>query len=233
MLIRMLVRADELVDPNLGRPDVSTAKANATTRKTYTVYELTGAQLDVLSHLCDGITNLEIANRRNSDLGTIKTHLSSIYRKLEVSGAKQAIPIGRGLPEVQELQRARAGTKPSAYDRLLQHMTHQTRAAGDVLFRKGDPADMLYFVQEGCVLVEIDKRRRAGDWIGEIGMFTDKGTRTRTATCETTTKLLCLSQDQAKTLFHEQPQFLYYITQLIANRLSEEAERVDKSTPVI
>ena len=213
---------------------MSTGKAKKPIpRKRFTVYLFTAAELEVFSHLCDGISNLEIANRRESDLGTIKTHLSHIYAKLEVSSAKQAIPIGRSLPEIQALQRERAGVQPSAYERLLQHMTQQTRAAGDVLFRKGDPADMLYFVQEGSIhLVEIHKRRQTGDWIGEISMFTEKGTRTCTARCETGTKVLCLSHEQAKTLFHEQPSFLYFITQLIANRLSEEVERAENPAVV-
>jgi DNA-binding CsgD family transcriptional regulator len=206
--------------------DVSTAKAKTGPRKSYTRYGLTAAELDVLSYLSDGIQNLEIAKRRGKDISTIKVQLTAIYRKLEVGSAKQAIPIGRGLPEVQELQRRRAGVKPSAYERLLQHMTAEAREAGDILFRAGDPADTLYFVQEGCVLlVEIDKRRGPGDWIGEMGMFTSEGTRTRTAKCETKTKLLGVSRDQANTLFHEQPEFLIYVTKLMANRFREDSER--------
>jgi DNA-binding CsgD family transcriptional regulator len=206
---------------------VSTAKAKTAPRKSFTRYGLTSAELDVLSYLCDGIQNLEIANRRGKHVSTIKVQLTSIYRKLEVGSAKQAIPIGRGLPEVQELQRRRAGIKLSAYERLLQHMTGETREAGDILFRAGDPADTLYFVQEGCVLlVENNKRRGPGDWIGEMGIFLSEGTRTRTAKCETKTKLLCVSRDQANTLFHEQPEFLFHVSQLMANRFYEDSERL-------
>src|SRR5690348_9234740 len=64
-------------------------------------YGLTEAELETLSLLCQGLTNLDIAKARECMEGTVKAHLHKIFRKLGVSNRAQAIKVGQHLDEVR------------------------------------------------------------------------------------------------------------------------------------
>lgn len=52
---------------------------------------LTEAEVRILKMLVEGLTTREIASKSNISEATVKTHLSSIYRKLEVRNRAEAI----------------------------------------------------------------------------------------------------------------------------------------------
>lgn len=54
-------------------------------------------ELDVLEHLGKGHSNQEIANKLFISINTVKTHLSSLYHKLEVSRRSMAVKKARSL----------------------------------------------------------------------------------------------------------------------------------------
>jgi DNA-binding NarL/FixJ family response regulator len=54
-------------------------------------------ELDVLEHLGKGHSNQEIANKLFISINTVKTHLSSVYQKLEVSRRSMAVKKARSL----------------------------------------------------------------------------------------------------------------------------------------
>jgi LuxR family maltose regulon positive regulatory protein len=58
---------------------------------------LTDSELAVLRFLPSHMTNQEIAESLFLSINTIKTHLSSVYRKLGVANRRQAIAQGRRL----------------------------------------------------------------------------------------------------------------------------------------
>ena len=58
---------------------------------------LTESELAVLRFLPSHMTNQEIAESLFLSINTIKTHLSSVYRKLGVTSRRQAIAQGRRL----------------------------------------------------------------------------------------------------------------------------------------
>lgn len=189
-------------------------------------YGLTEAELETLSLLCQGLTNLDIAKARRCKEGTVKAHLHKIYPKLSVANRSQAIRVGQRLDEVREIDKQRAGQEISLRYWLLPHMKPESKRQGELLFRKGDPGQTMYFIQKGRIaLPEIGVEMADGDLFGEIGIFTPEQTRTCTARCETDTKLFSLTADQAERLFFEYPQFAYHITQLIARRLRADSTR--------
>ena len=66
---------------------------------------------------------------------------------------------------------------------------------GQVIFRKGQPADRLYYIQEGCVsIVEIGKTLKAGEVFGEIGLFSEGAQRTATTRAERGVKLCAIDR---------------------------------------
>ena len=54
-------------------------------------YSLTPRQMQVLQHLCAGMSNKEIASTMNLAEGTIKIHIAAVYQTLKVSGRLEAV----------------------------------------------------------------------------------------------------------------------------------------------
>jgi DNA-binding NarL/FixJ family response regulator len=54
---------------------------------------LTGREVEILRLAADGLTNREIGSRLFVSLGTVKSHLDNIYRKLEASDRAHAVAI--------------------------------------------------------------------------------------------------------------------------------------------
>ena len=208
------------------RPSLDGASSSHAYAASRNAYDLTEAELETLSLLCQGLTNLDIAKARHCKEGTVKAHLHKIYPKLSVANRSQAIRVGQRLDEVRCIDKQRAGRETSLRYWLLPHMKPESKRQGELLFRKGDPGQTMYFIQKGrIVLPEIGVEMTDGELFGEIGIFTPEQTRTCTARCETDTKLFSLTADQAERLFFEYPQFAYHITQLIAGRLRADSMR--------
>ncbi|MFO8035116.1 MAG: response regulator transcription factor [Anaerolineales bacterium] len=52
--------------------------------------DLTPREMEVLEHIGEGLTNREIANALHIELGTVKNHVHSILRKLDVNNREEA-----------------------------------------------------------------------------------------------------------------------------------------------
>ena len=211
------------------RIDHSTVSTPARVRSDNS-YNLTPGEMRVLALLCEGHANLGIGARLGIKVGTVKIHLRSIYRKLGVQNRTQAMKIGERIETIQEMLMEHAAQGNSLRDWLVPHMTDESRRKGDVLFRRGDPGQALYYIQQGRIaLREINELVGEGELLGEISIFAPEHARTCTAYCETDTKLFRLTADQAKRLYMENPQFAYHVVQLIAQRFSSDRERYMKS----
>lgn len=190
-------------------------------------YGLTARELEVLSKTHEGLTNLQIGKRLGMQEGTVKIHLSNAYKKLGVENRVQAIRIVERLDAIQRMEMDNAQQSVSVRDWLLPHMSDESHRKGDILFRKGEPGRALYFIQKGRIaLPEIDKYMEEGEIFGEIGIFAPAHARTCTARCESDVRLFCLTAEQARRLYFENPQFAYHVMQLIAQRLLDDQHRV-------
>ena len=94
--------------------------------------------------------------------------------------------------------------------------------AGQVLVRKGEPADRLYYLVEGEVVIEEwGKVVGPGSVIGEIGVFAPHQRRTATVRSKTNCSLYELDEVKAKELYFQDRSFGYAVLQLIISRLLE------------
>jgi DNA-binding NarL/FixJ family response regulator len=59
--------------------------------------ELTGREMEILSHLAEGQTNGEIAARCWISENTVKFHLKNVFRKLDIRDRGQAMMIAKGM----------------------------------------------------------------------------------------------------------------------------------------
>lgn len=128
------------------------------------------------------------------------------------------------LVQIQRLVRdvRAAGASQISVESLLPLMTPRSYQAGEILIRKGDVADRMFYLVQGTVeVVEISKQLPPGSIIGEVGTFARDRRRTATVKCLTDCRLYEVSESKAKELYFQNPQFGYAMLQLIIERILE------------
>jgi CRP/FNR family transcriptional regulator, cyclic AMP receptor protein len=136
------------------------------------------------------------------------------------------------LVEFQRLVRAMRDAHSSdlSLKSLIPYMKSRKMAAGEMLVRKGEQADRLYYLAEGeLAVVEFNKVLKPGAVVGEIGIFARDQMRTASIVCRTDCKLLELTEKKARELYFEDRSFSFAVLQLIIQRLTENNERLQQS----
>ena len=111
---------------------------------------------------------------------------------------------------------------------LKPHMKSRRLKAGHTLFRKGDPADRMYWLVDGHMeLADIDKRLEKGRIFGEIALFSPSGLRTHTARCVSVCTVLEIHKRTVKQLYFQNPVFGFHLIELLVGRLSADIERAE------
>jgi DNA-binding NarL/FixJ family response regulator len=187
---------------------------------------LTPRQIEVLALLARGRSNKMIARELDCAEATVKTHLTTIFKALNVSSRGEASAVAARMEKIRDTQVNHAvnGLLPVA--RLLGRMESQRFRAGEVLFRKGDPSGQMFYVETGVVrLSELGIELGAGTVLGEIGLFSPERRRTSTVICKTDCEMRTVSAADAIRLYYQEPEFALYLVQLIAGRLQADKER--------
>lgn len=105
-------------------------------------------------------------------------------------------------------------------DALVPFMKKESFAAGHVLFKAGDPSDKMYLIKSGQVLLtELGVTMGPGELFGEIGLISPRNRRTATAQVSENTQLLALTRDDVEQLFFQEPEFGFFLMQLVTERL--------------
>jgi CRP/FNR family cyclic AMP-dependent transcriptional regulator len=114
-------------------------------------------------------------------------------------------------------------------DWLKPFTSKRTVQAGEVLFRKGDKADAMYFVVSGEFKVtELGIPIGSGQVLGELGLLAPDQIRTQTIECIKEADLLRITYDQVRQLYFQNPKFGFYFLQLTSRRLFENIARLEK-----
>ena len=117
---------------------------------------------------------------------------------------------------------------------LLPFMSRRRLKAGDVLVRKGDEADAMFYLMQGNMKIqEIAKVVGPGTLVGEIGVFAHNRTRMATVICNTDCEVYVLNEVKAKELYFQNPSFGYAVLQIIISRLLENVNLSASSAQVV
>jgi CRP-like cAMP-binding protein len=109
---------------------------------------------------------------------------------------------------------------------LLPYMKQSKRNAGEILFRKGDKADSMYYLMDGELeITDFNKSLTRGAVVGEVGVFSRSQLRTATVKCRTDGNLFELTERKVKELYFQDRSFGFALLQLIIARLIENSER--------
>jgi len=182
--------------------------------------DLTPRQVEVLALAARGESNKAIARQLSISEGTVKIHLTAVYRALKVSSRCQATNIAIRRQNVVDQQVRQAFGDNRCIGRLMPHMTPRKVRMRTTLFTKGDIADSLYFVVRGVIYLEhFELDMGPGTLLGEVGLFTPEHRRTSTAWCKTDSELLWISAPDAMRVLYQDPEFAIYVMHLITSRL--------------
>ena len=188
---------------------------------------LTDRQIDVLALAAEGKSNQSIAKQLGIEEGTVKLHMTAIFKALKVKNRSEAVLLASRFKSVNFRQIKEAEDGRLDLDWLLAHMTHQHLVPDTVLFKQGDAGRELFYLQRGTIrLPEIGVELTSGAMFGEIGIFSATHKRTSSAICVTNVEVFMLTSDQVKRLYLLNPQFALYLVHLIAKRLMADQTRV-------
>jgi CRP-like cAMP-binding protein len=115
-------------------------------------------------------------------------------------------------------------------DWLLPYARPKTFRPGDVMMARGDYATAAFYVAAGEVEIpELREKFGKGTLLGEIGLFTPDGRRTKTVRCKTDVKTAVLDYDRFKELYFQNPQFGFRLLQQIVARMQAGVELIESA----
>lgn len=111
---------------------------------------------------------------------------------------------------------------------LKPFMTRRNFKAGDVLFRKGDVANAMYYTVTGTFLVkEFNVVLPPGRVMGELGFLSPDNKRTATVECLEDGQVLFIIYDKVRELYFQDPDFGFYFLKLTSERLLQNMARLE------
>jgi CRP/FNR family cyclic AMP-dependent transcriptional regulator len=137
------------------------------------------------------------------------------------------VRLGQMIQLVRRVQSAAGGDR--AMDWLRPFMRAQKYRAGEILFRRGDTADTMFYVVSGSLrLTETGIRLPVNALVGELGLLAPDNRRTQGLECETDGELLVIGYDQVRELYFQNPEFGFYLLQLTTSRLFEDLATLEQ-----
>jgi uncharacterized circularly permuted ATP-grasp superfamily protein len=109
---------------------------------------------------------------------------------------------------------------------IAEYLSEHNYAAGDVVFREGDPADRLFLLLAGTMHVYVERdgkaitynRLQAGECFGEMALL-EETTRSATVQAEAPARCLTLSKQDFLDLLQRQPHMVQEIMKALLQRL--------------
>jgi hypothetical protein len=114
-------------------------------------------------------------------------------------------------------------------DWLKPFMIRRTYRKGNVLFRKGETANEMFFTVTGKLLVtELGIEIPPGRLVGELGFLSPDNRRTGTVECIQDVEVLTMTYDRLLEIYFQNPEFGYYFLRLSSERLMQNNARLEK-----
>ena len=114
-------------------------------------------------------------------------------------------------------------------DWLKPFMIRRSYRKGDVLFRKGETANEMFFTVTGKLLVtELGIELPPGRLVGELGFLSPDNRRTQTVECIQDGEVLTMTYERLLEIYFQNPEFGYYFLRLSSERLMQNNARLEK-----
>ena len=124
---------------------------------------------------------------------------------------------------------AAASMGETSIDWLKPFMSRRSFRKGDIVFRKGDVADaMFYSVTGRYQLKEMGIEIPVGQVFCDLGFLAPDNRRTQTIECTEDGEVLTATYQQVKELYFQNPQFGFYFMRLTSERLFDNISRLEQ-----
>jgi hypothetical protein len=115
-------------------------------------------------------------------------------------------------------------------DWLKPFMSQRGFRKGDVLFRKGDVGEEMFYTLSGQYLVtEIGITLAPGHVLGELAFLAPDQRRTQTVECAEDGQVLTITYDKVRELYFQNPTFGFYFLRLASERFLQNISRLEKA----
>lgn len=130
---------------------------------------------------------------------------------------------------------------PDTLPQLMRYMTRVSLSKGQMLFRQGDPADALYFVESGKLTVSLQlpggrlKRLATigpGTIVGEIGLFLERP-RSASVMTEEPVCLFQLTREHLNKMKSDEPALVLAFQQAVIGMLSKRLIQANKELDIL
>ena len=129
---------------------------------------------------------------------------------------------------IADVERA-AASGQSSIDWLMPYMSHRKLKKGEIVFRKGDVADAMFYSVSGRYrLLESGIEIPFGQVFGELGLISPGNVRTQTVECLEDGQALTASYQMVKELYFQNPEFGFYFLRLTSERLFQNISRLEE-----
>jgi hypothetical protein len=157
-------------------------------------------------------------------------YLDTVYPMMMLHAALFPLNVVRLRQMVRLVRRVRTAAEgDKTMDWLRPYMSRKVCKTGEVLFRKGDAADRMFYTVSGHFrLVETDTKLPLNVFVGELGMLAPDRRRTQTLTCTEAGELLVVSYEQVNMLYFQNPDFGFYLMQLATGRLFQNLAALEQ-----
>ncbi len=148
-------------------------------------------------------------------------YLDGQYPTLALNAALLPLNVLRMVQMMRLVRRVRTAARgDQTMDWIKPYMTRRRCGHGQILFRKGDVADTMYYIVSGRFRIpELGIQRVPGEFVGELGLLAPGGLRTQSLECADKGDVLAIRYDEVRELFFQNPDFGFYFMQLAAGRL--------------
>ena len=120
-----------------------------------------------------------------------------------------------------------AGDDEDVIHGLIPYMKKVDGSEGKVLFKQGDLAEHIYYLQQGKIEIpEFYKQIGDGTIFGEIGVFIPNTVRTAGAICTVDCVIYRIHKDKVLQLFYQNPKFGFFIVRLLTKYLGDSVENI-------
>src|SRR6266496_1218026 len=127
------------------------------------------------------------------------------------------------------VKRARVAAQGDlSMDWIKPFMHRRKYGKGDVLFRKGDRANEMFFTVTGKFLVtELGIELPPGRLIGKLSFLSPDNRRTQSLECTEDGQVLAITYDRLLEIYFQNPEFGYYFLRLSTERLLQNIARLE------
>jgi len=131
---------------------------------------------------------------------------------------------------IRDIDAARKGDMN--VDWLLPYTRPKNFKASDIIMERGEYATAAFYIVAGEVEIpEINESFGRGTLLGEIGLFTPDGRRTKMVRCKTDVQTAVIDYDRFKELYFQNPQFGFRLLHMIVARMQNNRELAPSAVP--